>query len=883
MIKWHLVYREIAQLLLKFWSDHKNYPGVNLYRLLSNDIQFPKNNRWLENLHENYKLESLDPIQLFLSFSGSKQPYSKRIIIINDILRLLGSANRYSEIDFIGCPTPIKIKVNSARSTQQQQEIWNCFRSVAKNERNGLTLRYFNQARKWYGIELSSFTIFLFWINPDIFVPLDSNTLDYLNARQIISSRPDSFNDYSELLNRVEGMSIPEIVAEAYSGKTLTTGVNLQQTTAIFSKNQEDTSVNAGNTDILHDFRIIALELFEDENPELKKVMKKGFYQFYKCFAFEKENKIKYLPGKDLEIYGSHPHVNLSAIVGTNGSGKSTITELIYAGINNLSRKKPRFTKDLNTVNNLFMDLYFKTDSVYKVEFRGKEISLYRYSLSENIYAQPQPVDIKDFSFDNFFYTIGVNYSHYALNSLHMGQWIERLFHKNDGYQTPIVINPFREKGNINVNTEYDLVRQRLLSNLLERVPVQEEGEEEQSDLRLLADGKSAVTLVFKLNKKKFGKHYNYDGWQFLLSEENEQWKKVIEEIYRIFEIPEKTNPVFKGTAFPWPLFIHNYLLRKLVKLVILYKPYQTFLDPKTNSLTEVDELLKAIKKDPSHMTFKFKQAVNFLKYHAEYSEVLKWDGKTYNADVEKLSVIIEQIKIKNIKEEYRTIELVPPSFLDTEIVLTGQQFFRDLSSGEKQRIYTVSSLVYHLINLESVSGRQLTRYRYINVIFDEVELYFHPEMQREFIYYLLSYLKRVELEFSALNFQFITHSPFILSDIPLQNILFLTLDDKKPELEETLGANIHDMLSNSFFLNKGYMGEHTKRKIKSLTHFLKQGNGGDWDEPLARKFINAIGEPLIQDRLNILFELKFNKNIDHQIKELEIQLNRLKSEKNKE
>lgn len=27
--------------------------------------------------------------------------------------------------------------------------------------------------------------------------------------------------------------------------------------------------------------------------------------------------------------------------------------------------------------------------------------------------------------------------------------WLSALFHKNDSYQTPIVLNPFRESGNV--------------------------------------------------------------------------------------------------------------------------------------------------------------------------------------------------------------------------------------------------------------------------------------------------------------------------------------------------------------------------------------------------------------------------------------------------
>ena len=48
-----------------------------------------------------------------------------------------------------------------------------------------------------------------------------------------------------------------------------------------------------------------------------------------------------------------------------------------------------------------------------------------------------------------------------------MGDWIHSLFHKNDAYQTPIVIEPYRKKGDININRQEVLIKQRLVSNLL--------------------------------------------------------------------------------------------------------------------------------------------------------------------------------------------------------------------------------------------------------------------------------------------------------------------------------------------------------------------------------------------------------------------------------
>jgi hypothetical protein len=83
---------------------------------------------------------------------------------------------------------------------------------------------------------------------------------------------------------------------------------------------------------------------------------------------------------------------------------------------------------------------------------------------------------------EDFFYTLVNNYSHYAYNltdfvdeknygaggnSEEEKYWLYRIFHKNDGYQSPISLHPYRKWGNIDINREKDLSDQRLLSLIM--------------------------------------------------------------------------------------------------------------------------------------------------------------------------------------------------------------------------------------------------------------------------------------------------------------------------------------------------------------------------------------------------------------------------------
>ena len=78
---------------------------------------------------------------------------------------------------------------------------------------------------------------------------------------------------------------------------------------------------------------------------------------------------------------------------------------------------------------------------------------------------------MKEHCLDGLFYTMVNNYSIYSYNSNQFRKespgpvcWIDSLFHKNDAYQTPVVINPMRSQGVININKEANLSRQRLMS-----------------------------------------------------------------------------------------------------------------------------------------------------------------------------------------------------------------------------------------------------------------------------------------------------------------------------------------------------------------------------------------------------------------------------------
>lgn len=295
-------------------------------------------------------------------------------------------------------------------------------------------------------------------------------------------------------------------------------------------------------------------------------------------------------------------------------------------------------------------------------------------------------------------------------------------------------------------------------------------------------------------------------------------------------------------------------------------------------------------------------QAINYLKNSTFDSLGFKTD-KSFSIPFSKLSLAILK---KSSKEEIIN-NIPPPIFdfdiefektIDSDIKESEAPTFNSLSSGEKQNIYTLYSILYHINNINSVDD-SLHQYQNINLIFEEIELYFHPEMQRIWISYLLSQIKKQNFKnIKNINICFITHSPFILSDIPNQNILFLQVDKEsktsKPIKSKTLtfGANIHDLLSDSFFLENGTIGQFASEKMKEVVNFHKKLTTNKITKEIRESYelkreyfsniINNIGEDVIKGILkNHIDDIEvklygLEKSNEKRIEDLKAEIKRL-------
>lgn len=179
------------------------------------------------------------------------------------------------------------------------------------------------------------------------------------------------------------------------------------------------------------------------------------------------------------------------------------------------------------------------------------------------------------------------------------------------------------------------------------------------------------------------------------------------------------------------------------------------------------------------------------------------------------------------------------------------------MSSGERAELNFMSRMYLAPKLHEFFSKPRFFLQENILLLIDEIDLYLHPEWQRQILNDLLNAIKE---SFPKNHVQVIitSHSPIILSDIPRGNSIFLQCQDgkivqAKREIQ-TFGANIYSLYKDAFFIKDGLaMGIFARETINSWIEEIKTGkqNADDID-----KILELIGEPVIRKRLEQMAQM---------------------------
>ena len=643
------------------------------------------------------------------------------------------------------------------------------------------------------------------------------------------------------------------------------------------------------------------------EQPSVSKLLKARWYPFGN-YPEPKDNVGVVLPERNrshsiIYQYEGLPIVSVNCIVGKNGAGKSTLLDVMYRIINNFTctvlgkdRIDNQHGRKLEYARGVYAELFYViAGTQYCIRCEDKNVNFFKSADGMLNEVSIQSVGDPKVILSDFFYTISTNYSIYSFNErdyevsgdeyVHTGisgSWIKGLFHKNDGYLTPIVITPFRTQGSIDVAKESNLARQRMVALTLlsesqghsfieDYKPVEFSFSldlEYQS--RIIENYASDMDVQYKgihtsLLIEAFSK-----AWEEKLHSEKEfdlKEKDIDRYNIALFYLGYKTFKICMTYDDFWKEFGVDYMLEKLVKFKIDNKEEREKWFGEFMAY-EVSEKIKTVlskiqeeidKEHGSHITLKLEVCLKYLR-SIIYEEEPMWSDSGMWA-------IDDMLYGKKLENYDDAVKELPPPFFEYDIKFVAQEKnrvpdsswggFRELkdftiaqmSSGERQMLNMVSYVLYHIKNIQSIKDDDnRVKYHNICLIFDEAELYFHPEYQRNFLAMLLESLQWCHIDtdvIRSIQILIVTHSPFVLSDMMRDNMMYLDKGVCKPLPEkEIFGANLYQLMANSFFFKENAMGKVASRQI---SQWIAQANERG---VVNHEVVDMIGDDIIRNYL---------------------------------
>lgn len=149
-------------------------------------------------------------------------------------------------------------------------------------------------------------------------------------------------------------------------------------------------------------------------------------------------------------------------------------------------------------------------------------------------------------------------------------------------------------------------------------------------------------------------------------------------------------------------------------------------------------------------------------------------------------------------------------------------------------------------------------------IMLDEGESHLHPQWQKEYIDLISKYLPDI-IGVPKIQIILASNSPFLISDLPQYNVIFLEEEEEGTKVQQiaatTFAANIHELLSQSFFLDST-IGRVAENKINEVIQLLNQDEELSFDQvEYVKKVIRLVNDPLVQDKLLQLLSIKIENH----------------------
>lgn len=195
------------------------------------------------------------------------------------------------------------------------------------------------------------------------------------------------------------------------------------------------------------------------------------------------------------------------------------------------------------------------------------------------------------------------------------------------------------------------------------------------------------------------------------------------------------------------------------------------------------------------------------------------------------------------------------------------------MSTGEGNLIEIFSQFYTYLYMHEESSGD-------IILLVDELESGMHLEWSRRLIKILINNLSEIldiEGKGRKIQLSFTTHSPYMLSDIKPENVIMIEKNQETgysegKVLQNTFAKNIQEIMKENLIDN--IYGDFALAKINSMIERLNGEEEQEGNEEELLKEIHLISEPILRNKLLEMYDKKYNTSefsIEKQLQKLNL------------
>lgn len=593
-----------------------------------------------------------------------------------------------------------------------------------------------------------------------------------------------------------------------------------------------------------------------DASDKPYRVLKNIELNFSNKFIFEFNKEKCILDVKDNDSYVSNffdseaKIKSISAIIGKNGTGKTSIIELIKSlqpdNIHNIPYKLILVYGDINTETNQDFTI------------------LKHHELACKLSEKFEQNNIQDFYGNN--YGVIKKLKPFILP------------HKIENF-TQIYYSPIFEVQFSNLQAEHEVYGDTNLfdistSNLIEKDaensingPIHNLNSREVLVRHKMADVERQYNLVLGTTPFEELLGFKKPGVIELIIDTSD-FKSIKED-----SLIQKFDSIFPKDATLFTMHTQNYFCFQLLK----HSLYNFFRSLPSNSILDSPEtIIKQIiavipivsnKTTLNNWITDFKENCTTIKFHYKdrliqrFEFVLKFfsldevDKKFRHANNIRCRLNLQTNFDKQILEDYFKIKhLTGFLHLDWKFDLhsNGQ-----LSSGEKSK-FNLFSRFHSVIKNAEMQSKTLSN---LIILLDEGDTLFHPEWQRTYLNDFINGIKIIFKDSKSIQIILTTHSPFVTSDLPWYSTIKLDKDNNTDMTlvnynndNPTFAANIHDLFTDSFYMEKGFVGEFARNKINNLFDRVSTMCSKENSIEI-QKEIDLIGEPFIRTSLKKHFQ----------------------------